>query len=102
MNCCEALHNIGDKPAPFLLAVLFQSPDADIILEGSLFIRQMTQFHRLDHTIDNHCGSETRSKTEEQHLPAPIAPERLHCCIVHDPYGALEGCFEIETRPSFS
>src|SRR4029077_5471926 len=41
-------------------------------------------------------------ESEEQHLATFVAPERLHRCIVHDLDRTFEGCFEVETSPSFS
>src|SRR5438105_11000247 len=98
----QLLNDVSDKASPFFLAVLLQATDADVVLKGGLFVGQVAKLHRLDNSIDDHGGTEDSSETEEQHLGALVTPERLHRCIIHNLNRTFEGCFKVETGPSFA
>ena len=49
----EAGHDVGNVTAPFLLAVALQSDTAHVVLIGSLFVGQVTEFHGLHNPVHN-------------------------------------------------
>src|SRR5207253_2136218 len=98
----QALHDIGHITSPFLLAVLFQSSNPDVIFKGGLLIRQVAQLHWFDDAIDNQGGSKTGSQAEKEHLAALVTSQSLHGGIVDDLHGMFEGGLEVETDPSLS
>ena len=72
----------------------------DVVLVGAFLVRKMAQFHRLDDAVDDHGGAKAGSQTEEQHLAALVAPQRLHGGVVDDLDRTLEGGCEIEPDPA--
>src|SRR5262249_50258999 len=86
----------------FLLASHFQAVHPDVIFIGSFLVRKMSQFHRLDDAIDDHRGTQTSPKPEEEHLPTPVASYRLHRSIVHDFNRPFEGSSKVESHPAAS
>ena len=58
----EAGHDVGNVTAPFLLAVALQSGTAHVVLIGSLFVGQVTEFHGLHNPVHNQGGSKSRSE----------------------------------------
>src|SRR5438094_6817 len=84
------------------LAILLQSPNPDIVLEGGLLVRQVPQLHRLDDAIHDEGGPKTGSQAKEEHLAAFVTSQSLHGGIVHDLDRAFERSFEIETDPPLS
>src|SRR6266498_10274 len=98
----QAFHDVGDIRPPFFLAILFEAPNADVVLKSSLLVRQVPQLHRLDHAIHDQGGSKAGSQTQKKHLAAFVTSQRLHGSVVHDFDRALEGSFEVKTDPSLS
>src|SRR5262245_7426526 len=45
-------------------------------------------------------NAEPRAEAEEEHPPAPVAPERLHRRVVHEAHGLSAGLAEVEADPA--
>src|SRR5262245_19593857 len=87
---------------PFFLAPPFQAARADVIFVSSFLIRKMSQFHRLDDAIDDHRGAQTSPKSEEEHLPALVAPYCWQRRVVYDFNRSLERSFKVNSYPAAS
>src|SRR5262245_50058003 len=87
---------------PFLFASLFQTARADVIFVSSVLVRQMMQFHGLYDATDNHRGTQTSPKPEEEHLPTLVASHRLHRRVVHDFRRSFERSRKGESHPAAS
>src|SRR5439155_9348076 len=75
----ESQYHIVDSLAPTLLAQALEPAQADIVFEGlALAIRQMGQFQRSDHMVDDERRPEPGAQAEKKHAAACIAAERLH------------------------
>src|SRR5215471_4898991 len=96
----QASYDIGNVAAPFLLAVALESAPTHVILIGGLLVGQVTKLHGLHDAVHNHRRSKPGSETEEQHLSALVAAQRLHGCVVDDLYRVAECGSEIERDPS--
>src|SRR5881394_1323594 len=60
----------------------------------------MAQLHRFDDRIYDHARTKTRSQSEEQHLSAVVASQRLHGRVIHDTNRAAERRGEVEANPA--
>src|SRR5262249_31788432 len=58
------------------------------------------QLHRLDDAVDDESRTEACSQTEEEHLAALVAAQRLHRRIVDDLDGTSEGGLVVEGDPT--
>src|SRR5262249_52747745 len=96
----QASYDIGNVAAPFLLSVALESTPTHVILIGALLVGQVTKLYGLHDAVYNHRRSKPDSETEEQHLSAVVAAQRLHGCVVDDLYRAAECGSEIEREPS--
>src|SRR6266581_1170521 len=95
----EARNDVGDLPAPFLLAQAFEAAQADVILVGRLLVRQVAQFHRLDDAFDDHRRTEAGTEADKKHLATLVAAQCLHRRIVDDLGRAAEGGLVVEPHP---
>ena len=94
---CDIVHG----PMPFLFSQAQEAALANVIFEGpSLTIRQVSQFHRGDHFIDDHRRSQARTEPEKEHAAAFVAAERLHGGVVDDANRLTEASREIEPDPA--
>src|SRR6516162_1792297 len=87
---------------PFLLAVLLQSAEPNVILVGGLPIREVAEFHRLDETVDDQRRAKPRSQPQKEHCSLPIASQRLHRRVVGHFDWASESALEVESDPAFA
>src|SRR5262245_800796 len=87
---------------PFLLASPFQAARADVIFVTSFLVRKMSQFHRLNDAIDDHRRSQTSPKSEEEHLPALVAPYCLQRRVVNDFNRSFERSSKVKSYPAAS
>src|SRR6516162_5661988 len=87
---------------PFLLAVLLQSAEANVIFVGGLPIREVAEFHRLDETVDDQRRAKPRSQPQKEHRSLPIASQRLHRRVVGHFDWASESALEVESDPAFA
>ena len=55
-----------------------------VVLVGALPVGQVAQLHRLHDPVDDQRGAEPGAESEEEHLAAPVAAQRLHGGIVDD------------------
>src|SRR5262249_27769603 len=74
----EALHDVGNLSAPFLLAVALQSGPAHVVLIGTLLVGQVTELHGLHDPVHNHGRSKSGSEAYKEHLPPVLSPHPLH------------------------
>ena len=72
----QPFHDVLHAFPPFLAAQALEAADADVVFEGPLSVRQMSQLHRLENSIDDEGRSQAGPQTEEQHPPAAIASQR--------------------------
>ena len=70
----EVRHDIRDVLPPFVLAQAVETPLADVVFKRGFFIRQVSEFHRLDDAVNDHRRAEAGAESEEQHLSFFIAP----------------------------
>src|SRR5215831_13234036 len=96
----QASHDVANVEAPFLLAVALESAPTHIVLIRALLVGQVTKLHGLHDAVHNHRRSKPGSETEEEHLSALVAAQRLHGCVVDDLYRVAECGSEIERDPS--
>lgn len=101
-RCDHAGYHVLDMSPPFFLAVLFQSRESHITLVRSFFVRQMSEFHRLDDAVYNKSRTEPSTEAEEQHLPALVTPQSLHGGVVDDLDRTPECSSKIKTDPAAS
>src|SRR5277367_2537467 len=80
----QSLNDIDHITPPFRFAVLFQSTNADVILESGILVRQVAQLHWLHQATHDKGRTKSRAKTEKQHFAAPITAQGLHGRVVHD------------------
>src|SRR5262249_23043097 len=98
----QAGDHICDVAAPLLFPLLQQRAVSHIALVSSLFVGQVTQFHGLDDTVDDHGRSQAGSESDEQHFSAAIAAKRLHRRVIRNLYGTTKCRSEVETDPALS
>src|SRR6266540_2907766 len=98
----QALHHVSDITPPFFLPMLLEATNPNIVLEGGLFVRQVSQLHRLDDAIHNQGGPKPGSQSQEEHLPELVTSQSLHGGIVQELDGTFECGFEVETDPPLS
>ena len=79
----QALDDVEHRAPPLLLAETLEAADAEVVLVGPLPVRQVAELHRLDDAVDDEGRAEPGAEAEEEHLPAPVAAERLHRRVVH-------------------
>ena len=60
----------------------------------------MREFHRDEHAVANHRRPHSGAESEEEHVPAFVAPERLHRGIVDHANRATERLLEIKSDPT--
>jgi hypothetical protein len=97
----QALEHVIDLALPFFPAEALERGGADALLEGlAMAVRQMRQLHRLQHAVGDHRRTEAGAESEEQHLAALIAADRLHQRVVDDPGRPAERLLEIEAAPA--
>ena len=65
-RCSQACHDVLDFAAPLFQTMFFQTADSDVVLESGFLVRQVSQFHGLDDSIDDERGSEPCTKAEEE------------------------------------
>src|SRR5216683_85216 len=62
----------------------------------------MAEFHRLNDAVHDHRRTQTRSESQEEHLSAFVASQRLHGSVIDQLHGPAEGSFKIESGPTAS
>src|ERR1700730_7194987 len=88
---------------PFSFPQSFEAALAEIVFVGfPVFVAQVCQLHRLQHSIHNHRRPQTRAKSQKQHAAALIAAERLHSRVVEYLYGTAKCLAEVESHPAAS
>ena len=98
----QAFHNVSDITPPLLLAVLFQSSNANVVFEGGLLIGQVSQFHRLNSPIHDHRGPKACPQPKKEHFAAFVTSQSLHRGVVHHLGRAFERSLEVKPDPTFS
>ncbi len=96
----QPFHDIRDELLPFLLAILFQTANPDIILECRFLVRQMAQFHRFEDAVHNHGRTEAGAQSEEQHPAAPVTTQGLHGGVIDDFHRSFESRPIVESDPT--
>src|ERR1700693_413255 len=56
-------YDVGGMALPFVFPESLQPPLPHVVFIGVPLVRQMAEFHRLDDTVHNHRGSQTRAKS---------------------------------------
>ena len=88
---------------PALLTQTLQAAQAQIILISLVvLVRQVSQLHRLQHSIDDHGRAESGPQTEEKHPAALIAAQGLQSCVVNHFDGTSEGLGKVKAHPAIS
>ena len=87
----------------FFLPNRFSARLADVLVHTSaLLVRQVREFHRLEHAIDDERRAEPGAEAEEEHAAALVAAQRLHGGVVDHSHGTPERLLEVEPDPSIS
>src|SRR6266436_4891408 len=55
----QTLDGVSHVTPPFFLSKLLQPPNANVVLEGSFFVRQVSQLHRLNDAVHDHRRPKT-------------------------------------------
>ncbi len=98
----HASYYVSDVASPLFLAVLFQSIESYIGLVRSLFVREMSEFHRLHDAIDDKGRTEPCAQAQKQHLAAFVTSQGLHGRVVNDLNRMPECSAEIKPHPAGS
>src|SRR5262249_19411045 len=98
----EALHDVVNVTAPFLLAVALQPAPTHVALIGALLVGQVTELHRLYDAVHNHGRSKPCSEAWKEHLAAVVAAQGLHGGVVDKYHGPTERGCKVEPDPSAS
>jgi hypothetical protein len=98
----QPLYNIFDIAPPLFFAVLLESPNPNVVLEGGLPVRQVSQLHGLDGAVHDHGRAEASAQAQKKHLASLVTPQGLHCSIVYDLDRPLESSFKVEPYPALS
>src|SRR3954470_440854 len=80
----QSSYHLRDIPSPPPFAPPLQSSLTNVVFVRVLPIGKVTEFHRLDNSIDNQRGPQTGSQAQEQHFPALIAAQSLHGCVIDE------------------
>src|SRR5262249_21655414 len=96
-----ASNDVVDDILPLLVAHALAAGVADIVLETAvLFVRQVTEFHRCDGSLDDEGRAQAGAQAEEEHAAAVVAAQGLHGGIVDELDRFAEGDLEIEIDPA--
>lgn len=79
----EPIHNIGHTATPFFWPESLEAPKTDVILKtAALFIRQVSQLHRLGYSVYDERGPESGAQAQKEHSATFITSDGLHCGVI--------------------
>src|SRR6266699_1424237 len=95
------LRNCRNLQTPSSFPQSFEAALAEIVFVGfPVFVAEVCQLHRLQHSIHNHRRPQARAKSQKQHAAPFIAAERLHGGVIEYLHGTAKSLAEVESHPA--